>query len=128
MSRTPARFKAETKYGRSQGKKANVNLPGMAVVGDGGGTAGVTGRANFYWIRLINDDNRLTQCRSLIPLSDGDVIYVRRAADRNLSFYEFDKFIEDSVGGLNPPIQAHDHTTAIQGDTAKGEVLDWIGW
>lgn len=128
MSRTPARFRAETKYVQSQGKKANVNLPSMAVVGDGGGTAGVAARANFYWIRLINDDNRLTQCRSLITLSDGDVIYVRRAADRNLSFYEFDKFIENSAGGLVPPIQPHDHTTAAYGDTAKGEVLDWIGW
>jgi hypothetical protein len=114
MSR-PSRFKAETKYGKSQARKANRNLPTMAAVGNGGGVV-ATGRDNFYWIRLVNDDNRLTQCYSLIPLANNDLIYVRRARDRDLSYYEFDKFIQ-GAGGTEPPVQVHNLLGPAHDDT-----------
>jgi len=111
--RIPARFRAETKYAESVEKKANANFPIMARVGDGGGTAAVAGRANFYWVRLVNDGNRLTQCYSLTLLQNNDWIYVRKARDRKLSYYEFVSFIQTAAGGTLPPLQ--------------GEVLYFVG-
>ena len=125
--RTPTRFRAETKYTESTDRKANINAPVMALVGNGGGIAGVPNRTNWYHIRLVADDNRLTQCRSLIPLGDDDIIYVAKAKDRKLSFYEFVAFIEDGAGGLVPPIQVHDHSTVLLGGTHWGGITQTWG-
>jgi len=122
--RTPVRFKAEAEYGSTMGRKANKNLPVMAVAGNGdGATVAVAGRANFYWIRLVDDDNRLTQCYSIPVLSYGDVIYVAKAKDRKLTYYEFVAFIQDAGGGTSPPIWVHDHSSNAQG----GQFLDLNG-
>jgi len=102
--RTPTRFRTETKYQKKQEAKANTNPLIMAVVGLGDGTTVATGRANFYWIRLVNDQNRLTQCYSMLSLGYGDYIYVRRAKDRKLTYYEFVEWIRDALGGTHAPI------------------------
>jgi len=104
--RIPSRFRAETKYVEATEKKANVNLPMMARVGrgDAASTLRVAGRDNFYHIRLINDPHRLTQCFSpVVALAYDDYIYVAKASDRKLTYYEFVAFIE-TVGGVSSPL------------------------
>lgn len=115
----PKEFQAKTTYGARMERKANDNPLIFAQVGDGGGVV-ATGRANFYWVRLVGDGNRLTQCYSLIPLANNDLIFVRRAKDRKLTYYEFAEFIQDGAGGTAPPIQDHDHSGA-----GEGGQLDW---
>jgi len=106
--RHPARFRTETKYAKATEEKANVNLPIMAVVGDRAGAAAVIAvpnKNNFYWIRLLNDPNRVTQCFCpTLALSAHDVIYVAKAKDRNLSWYEFVAFVQDANAETGPPI------------------------
>jgi hypothetical protein len=91
------------------GQKANANLPTMAVVCTvtiaGVASVAVPNRANFYWIRLINDANRQTICWCPdLALSNGDVIYVAKARDRDLSYYEFVAFVQDVWGGTHAPV------------------------
>ncbi len=103
--RTPTRFRAETKYTESTEKKANVNEPVMAAVGNGdGATAAVAGRDNWFHIRLLDDDNRLTQARCQLALSYDDLIYVAKAKDRKLTYYEFVAFIQDTDGETEVPV------------------------
>jgi hypothetical protein len=106
--RIPSRFRAETQYVKATEKKANVNLPMMAAVGNGdGATFRVAGRDNFYWVRLINDANRLTQCFSpAVALAYDDYIYVAKASDRKLTYYEFVSFIQASGGETSPILNA----------------------
>lgn len=132
------------------GKKANERPLIFAAVGNGDGGTVATGRDNFYWIRLIDDDNRLTQCFSILPLSYDDLIYIRETKGEKLRYYEFVAFIQDAATGTAPPTQAHDHadaahggqldwddiwtdaehdhSTAAEGNATKGDVLIWIGW
>lgn len=117
--RTPIRFKAETKYTESAEKKANTNLPIMARVGDGGTVNdAVTGRPGWYHIRLVNDGNRLTQCKAAgVGLVYDDWIYVVKARDRNLTYYAFHSFVQ-STGGLLHPI-LHARGIIIPDNTAQ---------
>lgn len=115
----PKEFKTKKTYIHRMDRKANESPLIFARVGDGGGAV-ATGRTNFYQIRLINDNNRLTQCHSLIPLANNDWIYVRESKDRKLRYYEFAAFIQDAFGGTAPPIQTHDHSAA-----GEGGQLDW---
>ena len=125
---TPAKFKAKKTIDRVLDRKANEAHPIYAEVGNGDGATVATGRDNFYWIRLYEDDNRLAQVFSMLPLGYGDKIYIREVRDRKIRYYELLSFIEDAGGGTGPPVQVHDHTTALQGDTTIAAVLTWIGW
>jgi len=98
-------FRTKRVYDARMKGKANKNLEVMAVVGNGdGATFQVTGRDSFYWIRLVNDDNRLTQCFcDVCALSYGDTIFVARAKDEKLSYYEFVRFIQNADGDTTAP-------------------------
>lgn len=102
----PIEFRTKRAYEGHMGLKANKNLEIMAVVGDGGGVASVPNRNSFYWIRLVGDDDRLTQCFcNICALSDGDLIYVARAKDEKLSYYEFVRFIQNAdADTTDPPV------------------------
>jgi hypothetical protein len=100
----PKQFRTKRAYDARMKDKANKNLEVMAVVGDGGGTVNVANRDSFYWVRLVDDDDRLTQCFcDTCALSDGDLIYVARAKDEKLSYYEFTRFIQDTDGETTTP-------------------------
>ena len=124
---TPKEHKAKGTQRRVMGEKANESPQIYAAVGDGGGTV-ATGRANFYYIRLRGDDNRVTECYSLVPLADGDLVYVRQSQDRKLRYYEFVEFIQAAGGGTGPPVPYHAvlgpyHSDAATAAIAQGDVL-----